>query len=39
MIVFSYMHVGLQSVGIFMSVFKFWVSKLPEINEVAYECV
>lgn len=36
---FSYMHAGLQSVSMFMSVFGFWVSKLPAINEVASECV
>lgn len=30
--------VDMRSVGMLMSVFKFWIYKLPEINEVAYKC-
>lgn len=32
------MHVGVQSVGLLMNVFKIWISSLLEMNEVAYEC-
>lgn len=33
-----YMAVDMRSVGMLMSIFKFWIYKLPEINEVAYKC-